>query len=148
MSDVNIYVATDIRGVGKKKGTYIYLIEKPTDKGPATVHNLFSITATKDVAELTALVAAVSRLKQKPLDIDVYVSSEQLKLNIVHYLKPWAANNFCRADGKRLSCWQLWKELYEKTRFFNLRVYNKPHSYTNWLIKQCEQEKNSLARGS
>ena len=147
MSDLNIYVATDIKGVGKRKGSYIYLIEKETSKGPATMHNIFGITATKDMAELSALIAAVSRIQQKPLDIDVYVSSEQLKLNITHYLKGWAANNFCRADGKRLSCWEQWKELYEKTRFFNLRVYKKPHSYTNWLIKECQQSTSRLARG-
>ena len=148
MSGVNIYVETNIKGIGKKEGKYIYLIEKLTDKGPATVYSVNDITATKDVAQLTALVAAVGRLKQKPLDVDVYVSSEQLKLNIVHYLKSWASHNFCKADGKRLSCWELWKELYEKTRFFNLRVYNNRHSYTNWLIKQCEQGKNPLARGT
>lgn len=142
MSDVNIYVATTIKGVGKKEGRYIYLIEKETAKGPATVHNITSITATRDVAELTAIVAAVRRLKQQPLVVDIYVSSEQLKLNIMHYLKIWASHNFCRSDGRRLSCYELWMELYENTRFFDLRVHNKPHSYSNWLLKACQQEKN------
>lgn len=138
MSDVNIYIQTNIKGIGKREGKYIYLIEKLTDKGPATVYSVKNITATKDVAELTALVAAVGRLKQKPLDVDVYVTSEQLKLNIVHYLKGWAAKNYCRSDGRRLSCWQLWKQLYESTGFFHLRVYNKPHEYSKWLLKECQ----------
>ena len=138
MSDVNIYVQTNIKGVGKKKGKYIYLIEKETSKGPATLHKVEEIEATKDVAELTALVAAVSHLKQMPLQVDVYVTSEQLKLNIMHYLRIWASHNFCKSDGKRLSCWELWKDLWEKSRIFDMRVHNKTHSYTNWLLKECQ----------
>jgi len=146
MKVVNIYVATDIKGVGKKKGRYIYLLETETSKGLATIHDVKEIEATKDVAELTALVAAVGRLKQYPAELNVYVSSEQLRLNIVHYLKGWANRNFCKADGHRLSCWQLWKTLWENTRIFDMRVYNKTHSYTNWLFKELDNVKITCGR--
>lgn len=136
MRVVNLYVETSIRGVGKKKGKYIYLLETETSKGLATIHDIKEIESTKDVAELTALVAAVGRLKDKPCELNIYVTSEQLMHNIRHFLKGWAKNNFCKADGRRLSCWQLWQELYKKTCIFDMRVYNKSHSYSNWLIKQ------------
>lgn len=138
MSTVNLYVETNIKGVGKKKGKYIYLLETETSKGLATVHVIKDIEATKDVAELTALVAAVERLK-KPCELNVYVTSSMLMHNIRHYLRGWAKHNFCKADGRRLSCWQLWKELWDKTTIHDLRVYNRPHSYSNWLLKQIEQ---------
>ena len=139
MSVVNLYVETNIKGIGKKKGKYIYLLETETSKGLATVHDIKEIEATKDVAELTALVAAVERLKNKPCELNVYVTSSMLMNNIRHYLQSWAKHNFCKADGRRLSCWELWKELWEKTTIHDLRVYNKPHSYSNWLLKQLEQ---------
>lgn len=141
MKVVNIYVATDIKGVGKKKGKYIYLLETETSKGLATIHDVKEIEATKDVAELTALVAAVGRLKQAPAELNIYVTSEQLKLNIVHYLKEWAKRNFCKSDGRRLTCWELWKSLWENTRNFDMRVYNKTHSYSNWLLKELANVK-------
>lgn len=139
MSVVNLYVETNIKGIGKKKGKYIYLLETQTSKGLATIHVIKEIEATKDVAELTALVAAVERLKNKPCELNVYVTSSMLMNNIRHYLEGWAKHNFCKADGRRLSRWELWKELYEKTTIHDLRAYNKPHSYSNWLLKQLEQ---------
>lgn len=142
MATVNIYVETNIKGVGKKKGKYIYLLETETSKGLATIHDIKEIEATKDVALLSALVAAVGRLKQYPGQLNVYVTSEQLKLNIVHYLRYWAKRNFCKADGRRLSHWQEWKTLYEKTTIFDMRVYNKTHSYTNWLLKELDKAKS------
>ena len=146
MKTINIYVATDIKGIGKKKGRYIYLLETETSKGLATIHDIKEIEATRDIAELTALVTAVRRLKQHPADLNVYVNSEQLKLNIMHYLQGWAKRNFCKQDGRRLSCWELWKALWDNTRIFDLRVYNKTHSYTNWLLKELENGKINLRR--
>ena len=137
MSVVNLYVETNIKGVGKKKGKYIYLLETETSKGLATIHDIKEIEATKDVAELTALVAAVSRLNnKKPCELNVYVTSESLMNNLRHYLKGWAKRNFCKADGRRLSCWELWKEVWDKTTIHDMRVYNKTHSYSSWLLKQ------------
>ena len=136
MSVVNLYVETNIKGVGKKKGKYIYLLETETSKGLATVHDIVEIEATKDVAELTALAKATSRLKGKPVELNVYVTSEQLMHNLRHYLKGWAKRNFCRADGRRLSCFELWKTVWDNTSICDMRVYNKTHSYSSWLLKQ------------
>lgn len=146
MKAVNIFVATNIKGVGKKKGKYIYLLETETSKGLATVHDIKDIEATKDVAELSALIAAVARLKQHPAELNIYVTSEQLKLNIVHYLPGWAKRNFCKADGTRLSCWVLWKALWNGTRIFDMRVYNKTHSYSNWLLKELENAESCVEK--
>ena len=136
MSVVNLYVETNIKGVGKKKGKYIYLLETETSKGLATVHNVKEIEATKDVAELTAIAEAAKRLVKKPIELNVYVTSESLMNNLRHFLKGWAKNNYCKADGHRLSCWELWKTVYENTSIFDMRVYNKTHSYSSWLLKQ------------
>lgn len=136
MRVVNLYVETNIRGVGKKKGKYIYLLETETSKGLATIHDIKEIEATKDVAELTAIAAATSRLTDKTCELNIYVTSEQLMHNLRHFLKGWAKKNFCKADGRRLSCWQLWKTVYENTNICDMRVYNKSHSYSSWLLKQ------------
>lgn len=136
MSVVNLYVETNIKGIGKKKGKYIYLLETETSKGLATIHDIKEIEATKDVAELTAIAAATSRLKGNPVELNVYVTSEQLMNNLRHFLKGWAKNNFCRADGRRLSCHELWKTVWDNTSICDMRVYNKTHSYSSWLLKQ------------
>lgn len=136
MSVVNLYVETNIKGIGKKRGKYIYLLETETSKGIATIHCIKEIEATKDVAELTAIAAATSRITKKNCELNVYVTSEQLMHNLRHYLKGWAKNNFCRSDGRRLSCWELWKTVWENTCICDMRVYNKTHSYSSWLLKQ------------
>lgn len=136
MSTVNLYVETNIKGVGKKTGKYIYLLETETSKGLATVHAIEEIEATRDIAELTAVAAAVKRLTNKADVLNIYVSSSSLEVNLSRYLNIWAANNFCRADGRRLSQWELWKIVYENTSKIDIRVYNKTHSYSNWLLKQ------------
>ena len=139
MNAVNIYIATSINGVGKKKGKYIYLIETNTSKGLATVHDVKEIEATKEVAELTALVAAVSRLKSVPLDLNIYLTSSQLQFNIVRLLPGWSKRNFCKSDGRRLANYEMWKALYEKISIFNYGVNLNTHSYTKWLLKELAQ---------
>ena len=136
MQVVNLYIQTNIKGIGKKKGKYIYLLETNTSKGLATIHDIKEIEATKDVAELTAIVVALNRLNGKPCTLNIYVTSEMLMNNIRHFLVGWAKHNFCKADGRRLSYWELWKELYEKTRILDMQVYIKTHSYSSWLEKQ------------
>lgn len=148
MTQVNIYVLSTIKGVGKKKGKYIYLLETETSKGIATIHKVVEVEPmTKDVAELTAICAAVSRLKDKPCELNIYVTSQQLANNINHFLRRWARNNFCKADGHRLAYWQLWELLYKKTTLFDYRAYFKTHSYSKWLEKELQQEKSCVARG-
>lgn len=140
MATVNLYIETNITGIGKKKGKCIYLLECETTKGPATIHEIFSVEATKDVAEIQAIIAAAKRINRRRCDIlNIYVTSEMLRTNIVYYLPRWAKRNYLKADGHRLSCWNYWKEIYENTSIYDLRVYNKRHSYSNWLIKQLQQ---------
>lgn len=135
MGEVNLYVETNITGIRSKKGKYIYLLEYETSKGAATVWNIGEIEANKDVAELTAIVEATRRIK-KPCILNIYVTSDILMHNLRHLLQQWAKNNFCRADGKRLSRWELWKEVYVNTSICDVRAYNKTHSYSKWLLKQ------------
>lgn len=140
MATVNLYIETDISGIGKKKGKCIYLLECETSKGPATIHDVFDVEATKDVAELLAIVTAAKRISRNRCDVlNIFVTSEMLRTNIMYYLHRWARNNYCKADGHRLSCWNYWKEIYENTAIYDLRVWTKPHSYSNWLKKQLQQ---------
>lgn len=67
--------------------------------------------------------------KHKSIKLDQFLNQ---RVRVVFTDNSWS-------DGRRLSCWELWKELWEKTTIHDLRVYNKPHSYSNWLIKQLEQ---------
>lgn len=137
MSTVNLYVDTNINGVGKKKGKYIYLLETETSKGPATVYDIKEVEATKDVAEIEAIVAAVKRLNPNSCtELNIYVTSRMLMTNLNDYLSRWAAHNFLGANGKRLSRWEDWQTIYENTQKIHMRAYNNTHSYSKWLLKQ------------
>jgi len=136
MSVVNLYVYTNIKGIGKKKGKYIYLLETETSKGLATIYDIKDIEAIKDVAELTAIAEATKRINDKTTELNIYITSESLYNNLRLLLKVWAKRNFCKADGRRLSYWELWETVYKNTCIINTRYSLKTHSYSNWLINQ------------
>lgn len=104
MYRVNIYTMTDIKGPRRRDGIYAYLLEVPTDKGPATCQVFKEIKdATENRAELTAVVEALKRLNQS-CDLDIYTDSEHIATAINNnWLVKWRDNGWMNAKGSEIS---------------------------------------------
>lgn len=140
MDRVNLYIYTTVKGPGTKSGTYTYLLEYITEKGPATLTKQGTLEdATENQAHLRTLRKALERLR-KPCEIVIYTDSRYLKQGAEVWMKGWINTGWINARRKPVANREEWEpvaELLEK-HLATFRV-GIDHSYRNWI--QTETEK-------
>lgn len=147
MYRVNIYTMTDIKGPRRRDGIYAYLLEVPTDKGPATCQVFKEIKdATENRAELTAVVEALKRLNQS-CDLDIYTDSEHIATAINNnWLVKWRDNGWMNAKGREISNRDLWQEMAELLNENRFLIHVKEHhTYTNCMRFEMEKKHKALS---
>lgn len=146
MYRVNIYTMTDVKGPRRRDGIYAYLLEVPTDKGPATCQVFKEIKdATENRAELTAVVEALKRLNQS-CDLDIYTDSEHIATAINNnWLVKWQDNGWMNAKGREISNRDLWQEMAELLNENRFLIHLKEHNpYTNCMRFEMERKHKAL----
>ena len=100
MDQVSLYIYTTVNGPGAKSGTYIYLLEYITEKGPATLTKYGTLeSVTENQAQLKILREAMKRIK-KPCEVEIYTDSVYLQQGAEVWLKGWQAAGWINAKGK------------------------------------------------
>lgn len=146
MYRVNIYTMTDIRGPRRRDGIYVYLLEAPTDKGPATCQAFKKIEdATENRAELTAVVEALKRLNQK-CDLDIYTDSEYIFSAIEkNWIGQWQENGWINAKGREIANSDLWRQMAELLSGNRCLIHVKEHHpYANCMRFMMEKKRREL----
>lgn len=142
MQQVNIYVKTSIRGIGKKPGSFIYLLETETKKGLATIYDIGALPEemSEEAAEIYAIVEALKRMKPGTENqIVIYASNHILKNSFEHHLPAWTQNGFKKRNGEDIANKNLWFLLASSNSVFHLRIDLSPHSYSKWLESELEK---------
>lgn len=142
MQQVNVYVKTSIRGIGKKPGSFIYLLETQTKKGLATIYDIGVLPEemSEEAAELYAIVEALKRMKPGTENqIVIYASNHILKNSFEYYLPVWTQNGFKKRNGEDIANKNLWFALASSNSVFHLRIDLSPHSYSKWLESELEK---------
>lgn len=141
MFKANIYTMTDIWGPRRRDGYYMYEIEVPTQKGPATrgIYPKRIRDATQNQAELTVLVEALKRLNQG-CELEIYTESAHIASALEEgWLKKWHENGWKNAKGKEISNRDLWQEMAELLNGSTCRVHaGEFHSRTRWMRFELE----------
>lgn len=99
MDKVNIYMYTTIKGPGAREGSYTYILEYITGKGPVTLTKQDSITATENRAHLLILIKALERLKH-PCELEIHTDSEYIRSGAVKWLKDWERRGWVTKKGQ------------------------------------------------
>ena len=145
---VNIYITTSIRGPAKRRGGYGYVIEFiKKDGSPITRSEVgYEIEGTENKLVLTALKSALKRLT-KSCSILVFTKCEHILSSFKNgWIFEWEKNNWTNVKGKKLSNWELWKEIKElstmhKLSFEGTDVKNPYEMWINDSIRKPEDEK-------
>lgn len=138
MDKVDIYVYTDIKGIRKAIGSYIWLIEMQTQKGPVTLWDKKETEAvTGRIAELTALTEALGRLT-KPCEIMYHITNGNLEKTFQNnWIELWRSSGWidCKGDPvKDRDKWQLFYDRFKKHT--SLGISTAHHSYSSWMQSQ------------
>jgi hypothetical protein len=142
---VNIYITTSIRGPAKRKGGYGYVIEFiKKDGSPITRSEVgYEIEGTENKLVLMALKSALKRLT-KSCSILVFTKCEHILSSFKNgWILEWKKNNWTNVKGKKLSNWELWKEIKElstmhKLSFEGTDVKNPYEMWISENIKRVE----------
>ena len=145
---VNIYITTSIRGPAKRRGGYGYVIEFiKKDGSPITRSEVgYEIEGTENKLVLTALKSALKRLT-KSCSILVFTKCEHILSSFKNgWIFEWEKNNWTNVKGKKLSNWELWKEIKElstmhKLSFEGTDVKNPYEMWISENIRKVENEK-------
>lgn len=145
MERVNIYTYTTIKGPGTKSGTYTYILEYITKKGPATLTMQGELEeVTEHQAHLKMLTEAAGRLK-KPCEIVLYTDSAYIQRGIDSWMENWISAGWVNARGKPVANMDEWKRVAELLEHHTITFETgTKHSYSSWL--QMETEKKEKER--
>ena len=142
MDIVNLYIHHTIKGPGKRKGAYAYVLEYVTDRGNATCTKVGTMEGvTEKQAELLVLVEAVERLKRTCI-LSVYTSKYHVFTPFEKkWIDRWKENGWLTAKNKPVANREEWEKMAyllgrQQYRFFiGIR-----HSYLDWMINECKKK--------
>lgn len=143
MDKLDIYVYTDIKGIRKAKGSYIWLIEMQTQKTPVTLWDKKETEAvTGRIAELQGLIQALGRTTRS-CEIILHISNENL-YNVFQngWLEAWSSSGWKDCKGEPVKDAEKWSEFYQLLKKHTLLGVSKEHhSYSSWMQNQLGDSK-------
>lgn len=145
MDQVNLYTYTTIKGPGTKSGSYTYLLEYITEKGPATLTKQGTLeNVTEHQAHMKMFLEGMERLK-KSCEVMVYTDSKYLQQGTEEWLKDWKTTGWVTKRGKPVANKEEWEEIAELLgrHLISFQVGGN-HSYKSWI--QAETEKKEKER--
>lgn len=114
------------------------MLEVDTEKGPATLTKLEQIEASKNTAELTAVVEAVKRLKHD-CRLVIYTDSECVAAGFEQgWIENWEEQGWLTAKGKEVANKDLWIELKARIGTEVVFQVKENHSYRVWMENQLK----------
>lgn len=147
MDKLDIYVYTDIKGIRKAKGSYIWLIETQGKSGPVTLWDKKETEAvTGRIAELTALTEALGRTT-RPCEIAFHISNENL-FNVFrnNWIEAWHSSGWLDCKGEPVKDADKWQAFYDLAKRHNiLDVSIGHHSYSSWMESQLGDSKSETS---
>lgn len=140
MDKVNIYLYTTIKGPGAREGSYTYILEYITEKGPVTLTKQDSITATENRAHLLILIKALERLKH-PCELEIYTDSGYIQSGALKWLKDWERRGWVTAKGMTVANREEWQQASELLgRHLVTFCIGERHSYREWIVTETEKK--------
>jgi len=141
MDKVNIFTYTTVRGPGTKDGSFTYILEYITDKGPATLTKHGTLEkVTEKQAELQTVLEAIGRLR-KQCEITIYTESNYLKRGAEDWLPGWISAEWKNTRGKPVANSEEWQQMAKKLGEHAISFeVGKKHSYYAWLHTETEKK--------
>lgn len=140
MEDVNIYIATDIRGAARvKHAKGMYILECFVQDKPYTKEGRMCMDdATDNALTLTLLAKAVSRMQKRSV-IRIFTRNGHILSTIKNeWNTGWQNNGWKNAKGQPVKNAELWQAVTEELDKHIYTVTDEKHSYENWLSTELK----------
>lgn len=138
---VNLYLETTIRSPRETEGMIGYVIEAPTNKGPATITNFHEIVATRNQAELLALILPLQRIRKYTGTINIYADFDHIAAGFENgWIDTWQENKWKNAKGKPVANASLWQETLILLKGRKVLFHKGENEYRSWLKAQMKEE--------
>ena len=152
MDRVNIYMYTSVKGPGTRAGSYTYLLEYITEKGPATLSKSGELEkATEHQANLLVLTEALARIR-RACEVVVFTDSQYLQSGIEKWLKKWRSGGWITAKGKPVANKEEWEKVAGLLDRHLVTVSPEGrHEYREWIRRETEnkeKERKECLKGS
>lgn len=139
---VDIYAQTNIKGIRKSSGAFLWLIETQSAKGPATLNGKKSVlNVTGRIAELMALTCALERLT-KPCEIMLHVNNPNLAKTLDQgWFSAWVESGFIDCKGEEIKDADKWRHFHELLKIHTLiGITSERHTYSSWMAMELGME--------
>lgn len=148
MFEVNIYLETSLKGPGKRKGWYAYVLEFIKNKKAITREEfVFEKETTYNKSVLCALAKALERLNAS-CHVNIYTDSEFVKNSVESYLDQWKENGYQKSGGEPIKNQEEWREVGRLLAGHNVkfRITNR-NPYTVWMQERAKHLENTECEG-
>lgn len=136
--EINIYLESSIRGPGKGRGWYGYVVEACTgEKVKKKTEDYGYLEGTANQIYLTALIEALKRFT-RPSIITLYANNHYLINGFTQgWLAQWKKSGWTNLSGKEIKNKELWKQV--PSGHAVRAIYTKQHKYSK-TMKERNQE--------
>jgi len=139
MKEEKIIIYTDgaAKGNPGRAGWASVILSKQNSGGQGSIYEMGGYVkhATNNQMELTAPIEALKYLstRQDLAEIEIVSDSKYVILGITEWIFNWQKNSWRNAAKKPVLNRELWEELYELTKFFEIKwTYVKGHNENKW----------------
>ena len=142
MEEVNLYIATDLKGPRRRDGKYIYLLECLTSKGTQTRDARGTIDqATENQLTVTALDEGLKRLL-RPVRLTIWLDCEYVAGALRNgWPQKWEKDGWVNSKGNTVADAEKWQSVLGKISIHETSVRSgEPHEYLNWMKRELEKE--------
>lgn len=152
MYEINLYVATSIKGPRVRDGNYIYVMEYITKDGKTcTVSGTgHEENASRHRLELLAMLAALKRLR-KTSAVRVITECRGILAPVKNgWLEKWKKNGWINGKQEPVHNADLWQQLTVLAEQHILSEEKQEHEYKNWMeteLRKMEKRKSENAAG-
>lgn len=141
---VNLYIATSVKGPGRRKGSCGYVLECP-DRPPSAknplAETMYIGETTAHASLLYALREALGRVRSRCI-LTVHTDSPYIASALSEWLPEWEKSGYMTKKGKPVADWENWKEtailLNAADSQADIKL-KEAHAWRNWLAWETEK---------
>lgn len=138
MQRVDIYIETDNTSPRAMPRKYGYVLECELHGRTVTREGFGQTEGTYNQSVLTALAAALERLRE-PCEIHIH-SNNRFILNMVdNNLGKWAAGGFVNGKGDPIANREQWEKVWSLLKGLTTVTEHGSHAYSGWLRSEMER---------
>ena len=141
---VNLYIATSVKGPGRRKGSCGYVLECP-DRPPSAknpmAETMYVGETTAHGSLLSALHEALGHVRSRCI-LTVYTDSPYIAAVLTEWLSEWEKRDFVTKKGKPVADWENWKKTAVLLNAAGCPVsvrFRAKHEWRNWLSWELEK---------